>query len=241
MNIVICDDESVYRKSIIEKIQNWARNNYRDEMITVRSFSSSEELLDAWEKGMRIDMLFLDIQIPHELSGMEIAKRINSIDEYIPIVFVTNYIEYACEGYLVNALRYVMKPIEQGKINECMDIAWNRWQLLQAESLRIESGKQIIIMPIKNIVMIESFGHILRIYSTTISNEIEVRARLKEYVQKLPKGMFSQCHKSYVVNIMFVRKIRSNEVTLASGKSIPLGRKFAMDFLAAFNNYYQGA
>ena len=240
MNIVVCDDESIYRGSISDKIEMWARQQKKGNAVAIRAFSSSEELLEAWERGLRIDLLFLDVQIPNELSGIEIAKQIHSVDEYIPIVFITNYIEYACEGYLVNALRYIVKPIDQASINECMEIAWKRWSLAQQESLRVEYGKQLMMVPIRSIIMLESLGHMLKIHIAGVNDGIELRARLKDYYMKLPAGLFSQCHKSYIVNVMYVRKIQPNEIVLANGTQVSLGRKYATDFLKLFNEYYQG-
>ena len=124
MQVVICDDELVYADSIRRSVERWAQETRRLDKIFVKVFSSSEDLLETWSNGMVIDLLFLDIQIPGELSGMEAAKEIHGKDEYIPIVFITNYSEYAFEGYSVNALRYLRKPVSQQDIDTCMNIAW---------------------------------------------------------------------------------------------------------------------
>ena len=105
MQIVVCDDEQIYLDIITQYIETWAMANGHLSSIVLRSFLSSEDLYEEWEKGMPIDMLIIDIQIPGEMSGLQVAKQIFSQNEYIPIVFITNYAEYACEGYQVNALR----------------------------------------------------------------------------------------------------------------------------------------
>ena len=239
MNVIICDDELECRDAIAEAVTAWAERNNHSNAVMIRAFSSSEDLLDAWEKGLSIDMLFLDIQIPNEMDGMNIAKAIFQRDEQIPIAFVTNYSEYACEGYLVNALRYILKPVQQQAIDDCMRIAWNHWQLAQTESIRIETGKQVMLVPARNILCIESFKHDLII--TTTSNEtLTVRGPISRYENLLPAGLFGQCHKSHIVNIMYVRKLDKGAATLIDGKTIPIGRKYASDFLQLFNQYNQG-
>lgn len=239
MNVVICDDERVYIQSIKEKVEKWAAEKAVDRSIVIRTFLSSEDLLEAWESGLTIDMLFLDVQIPHELSGMEIAKQIFEKNEYVPIAFITNYSEYACEGYHVNALRYIVKPVHQKDIDECMNISWNRWNLSLSESIRVKTSTCMMALPVKDILMIESIGHQLRIH--TINDGItEIRARLIDYAKLLPDGLFAQCHKSYIVNIMYVRRIEPSQLTLATREVVPIGRKYTQGFFSLFNSYNQG-
>ena len=76
MNVVICDDEQIYLQSAAKKIEDWANEHRVSNAVLVRTFRSSEDLLDAWENGLHIDMLFIDIQIPGEMSGMDVAKQI---------------------------------------------------------------------------------------------------------------------------------------------------------------------
>ena len=239
MNVIICDDEYVYRQSILEKVEAWSVHNHHEDAIMVKAFASGEDLLEAWQNGLPIDILFLDIEIPNELDGMNIAKEIYRHDENIPIVFVTNYSEYACEGYLVNALRYIIKPVQQPSINDCMNIAWNQWVLAQTESVRIDNGRQTIILPVRQIILIESYRHQIKI-TTSSTSSIEYRGSMSEIETKLPAGMFVQCHKSYIVNLMYVRKLQATCLTLANGEQIPLGRKYAAEFSKAFDLYYQG-
>lgn len=239
MNVVICDDEQIYLQSIKAKVEAWAVPKAVEHSIIIQTFSSSEDLLDAWEHGLTIDMLFLDVQIPNELSGMEIAKQIFEKNEYIPIAFITNYAEYACDGYHVNALRYLVKPVQQQDIDECMNIAWNRWNLSLSESIRIKTSTCTMALPVKDILMIESIGHQLRIH--TINDGItEIRARLSDYAKLLPAGLFAQCHKSYIVNIMYVRRIEPSSLTLSTREIIPIGRKYTQGFFSLFNSYHQG-
>lgn len=239
MNIVICDDEKIYLKSISEKIDEWARNNNCWKDVIIRTFHSSEDLLDAWENGLIIDILFLDIQIPNELSGLDIAKQIFEKDDTIPIVFVTNYSEYACDGYQVNALRYILKPFSFSEISECMNIAWNRWQLLQTNSITIKTKKQTYILPYKNIFSFESLGHyvVVRCINNTI---IEYRAPFSVLQAAIDSDLFVRCHRSFIVNVLYIRRVQSSEVQLSNGQRIPIGKKYLNDFLNAFTRYYQG-
>lgn len=239
MNVIICDDELIYRESVANKVVLWAKAHHHETAVMIHQFSSSEDLLEEWEKGLQLDMLFMDIQIPYETDGLKTAKLIFERNENIPIAFITNYAEYACEGYLVNALRYILKPIRQQSIDDCMNIAWNRWLLAQSDSIRVESGKQIELIPLQQILSVESFAH--RLLITKVSGQqIDARGSICQFATSIPKGILGQCHKSYLVNVMYVRKLQTDSLTLSNGVSMPIGRKYASSFYQLFNQYHQG-
>lgn len=96
MNIIICDDEKLFLSSIEQKVNSWAEKNGHTKAIITHSFTSSEDMLDAWEHGMQIDALFLDIQIPGELSGLAVAKQIRDTNDYLPSLFPDAYVKIPC-------------------------------------------------------------------------------------------------------------------------------------------------
>lgn len=64
MNVIICDDELIYRESVANKVVLWAKAHHHEAAVMIHQFSSSEDLLEEWEKGLQLDMLFMEIQIP---------------------------------------------------------------------------------------------------------------------------------------------------------------------------------
>ena len=89
MQVWLCEDDPIFRTSIESKISNWSKANHNFDL-SITTFRSSEDLLEHWQLGNHADIFFLDIQIPKELSGLELAKLIRQTDEDVPIVFVTN-------------------------------------------------------------------------------------------------------------------------------------------------------
>ena len=112
MNVIICDDDGYYRNALNDSVHRWTDACRFALTVVTHCFFSTEELLKAWKNGLVMDVVFLDIQIPGELSGLALAKKIRETDSQIPIVFITNYAEFACDGYSVNALRYLKKPVD---------------------------------------------------------------------------------------------------------------------------------
>lgn len=239
MDIVLFDDEELFLQSLEQKIKEWAMKNGCMSTTVIHSFTSSEDMLEAWNNGMRVDALFLDIQIPNEMNGMAVAKEIYSVNPMIPIIFITSFGEYAEEGYVVNALRYIRKPITEQNVNECMDIVWHRWMVQQTEYITFDLPTQILRLPMKSILYVEVSGHYCVISSVNHSKkEYKVKQTINNILQKLPPELFAQCHRSYIVNLMYVRHITSTNVTMADNTVIQMGRNFKSQFVRSFRRFF---
>ncbi|MEG1358745.1 MAG: LytTR family DNA-binding domain-containing protein [Clostridia bacterium] len=239
MNIVICDDDLLYRDAIADPINQWIRNHDLENQSIVRCFSSTEDLLEAWQSKMQIDLLFLDIEIPGEMSGLDLARTIRQEDHQLNIVFVTNYAEYACDGYSVNALRYLKKPIPDHKLFECLDIVFHQCEFLQETSILVESQRHSIVLPLKQIIYLQSSAHYVAIYCV-YGKTLQIRRNISQLLTELPTELFIQCHRGYIVNLLYVRSITKADIAMAGGFRVPIGAKFVNIVLKRVNQYYQG-
>lgn len=239
MNIVICDDEASCRQALCDAIIRWSSLRNMNIAPVSQAFASSEELLYAWENGLEMDMLFLDIQIPGEMSGLEVAKAIRKVDSQICIAFTTSYSEYACEGYSVSALRYLRKPIDDEQLFECLDIAYHQWFYRQDSSIFLDAQRRKVVLPLKQIVYAEIRGHYVA-FHRTIGEPLQIRSNMAALAEKLPPQMFVQCHRSFLVNLLYVRNITKSEVILAGGGSIPVGASYADAMFQVIQTFYQG-
>lgn len=238
MNIVLCDDEKLFLSSVEQKIKIWAQKSGHINSIIFHSFTSSEDLLDAWEHGMQVDAVLLDIQIPGEMSGLATARAIRSTNEYLPIVFITSYGQYAEEGYSVNALRYLHKPVTDEAISACMNLIWRQWTLLNGDCIVLDLPTQILRLPARSILYAEISGHTCILQTADRSTPYQFRQTMQYLQKKLSSDLFAQCHRSYIVNLMYVRHITGHGIVMADGKEIQIGRKFQSAFMAAFRWLY---
>lgn len=239
MHIIVCDDDQGSGHALCATISQWIASTQRTSIPSPQWFGSSEDLLEAWQKGLPIDLLFLDIQIPGEMSGLELAKYIRKVDANICIVFTTNFAEYACEGYSVNALRYLRKPVSSDDAAECLQIAYRQWSLAQGESMFLDMQRCKVILPYRHILCIESRGHYLFVHQAE-GEPLKVRGTIGSVAQQLPEDMFIQCHRAFIISLRYVRSVTSVEVTLANGLTIPLGRKYITSVFRAIRVYCQG-
>ena len=240
LNLILCDDEQIFLDALQQKISNWAKQSWHSSGIMIRSFTSSEDLLDTWQHGMAVDALLLDIQIPGETSGMAVAKVIHQCDEYIPIVFITSFGEYAAEGYTVNALRYLHKPVSTQAVAEVMDILWHRWSLRKAECLTVDLPNQLLRLPLESIIYIEVSGRFCTLHTTDHHQSYQIRQPLDVLREKLPDSLFAQCHRSAVVNLMYIRNIVNGKITLSTGNTLSMSRSYQPQLIRQFRQYYLG-
>ena len=240
MNIILCDDEKLFLSSVEQKIRQWVQEKGHSGCIEIHSFISSEDLLDAWENGLQADALFLDIQIPGEMNGLALAKEIRKKNEYIPIVFITSYGEYAEAGYTVNVLRYLRKPVSDQAIAECMDVIWRRWTLLHENCVAFDLPNQVLILPADSILFTEVTGHTCNIYTVDREQPYRIRKKMDYLLNKLPEGLFVQCHRSYIVNLKYVHQLTNSSLTMSDGTTISIGRTYQTQLMKKFRCYYMG-
>jgi len=239
MKVVVCDDEAIYREAVCSKIHRWAEaQGHRDE-IQISEFQSCEDMLETMEAGGECHLLFLDIEIPGEMNGVEAARVIRRKNPYIPIVFITNYAYYALDGYEVNALRYLMKPVTQESIDKCLSIAWDRVEMTIDRTVIVRDGAMIIVLPFSDFILAESYGHNL-IIKASGGQQYSERERLVKFIERARNKLVIQCHRSYAVNLIHVRKLKPGWVTMANGDIVPTGAKFEEQFYDQFMSYHQG-
>lgn len=161
-------------------------------------------------KGGSVDLLFLDIQMP-EIKGTAFAKMIPSTTK---IIFTTAYSEYALEGYELNVLDYLLKPITFERfLNAVNKMETKTEQVLTEGTLAIKSGYDLHKIKYIDIIYIESDSEYV-IYYTTSGKKIMSNQSLKSLEKKLPSSLFMRVHRSYIVN--------KNKVTTLKGRDLLL-------------------
>lgn len=212
----ICDDEAadlVYVRTIIEQ---WGKA--RKSGTEIKTYPSAESFLFAYEEEKDFDVLLLDIEMG-KMSGVELAREIRSGNRSIQIIFVTGYMEYISEGYDVEALHYLLKPVTREKLWEVIDRAAERIQV-QERVLLLETSGETLRIPLYEIKWLEVQKNYVTIHG---AEDYSIKRPLKEMIRELDERFF-QIHRSYIVNLACVKKITKNEVVLKSGMSLPLSR-----------------
>ena len=144
MRIAVCDDEEKFRNQARDMVDKLAGSLD----VVVDAYSDGNQLLAAFDKKP-YDVLFLDIEMP-AIDGITLAKKLRERSDSIYIVFLTGHVEYALEGYEVNALRYLTKPVQEEKLREVlrfvMDQSTSKKQLMIKEDGEVGWMKIMLLM-----------------------------------------------------------------------------------------------
>lgn len=179
---------------------------------------------------MQVDLIFLDIQMP-ELSGLEFSKMITP---HTRIVFTTAFDQYAIDGYRVNALDYLLKPISYTDFLQAAHKAVQWFDLLnqpqeELESIFVKSDYKLIQVELKNILYIEGLKDYIKIYEENALKPILSLMSMKSMEELLPSSRFMRVHRSYIVQKDKIRIIDRGRIVF--GKNyIPISDSYKQAF-----------
>ncbi len=166
---------------------------------------------------------------------MELAKKLRGNGDMLPIVFITGFSEYMSEGYDVEALHYLLKPVSPGKLYGVLDKYLEK-HIIKSEEILVETDKGAAHISADIIVYIEAFGKKTRLYRAD-NSFMDCEMSLGDFSRKNINGFVSP-HRSYLVNLRYVRSIERSAVVLDNGKEIPLSRRLYAEFNRRFIDFY---
>lgn len=226
--VALCEDEKIFSDAQKKICCNILEKLYIEYHISV--FDNSSDLLKVLsEENGQYDLLLLDI-VMDGMDGMTLARRIRETDGDATIIFITSTQEYALQGYDVNALHYLMKPVDGNTLERLIEADYKRRFLTQVVVLESETGKQRTA--VKSIVCLETVGR--RVEVTLTNGNAYYSGKLTALLDELPKDMFVRCHQAFAVNMANIRELTRQDVIAVSGKRIPVSRTFAKDVQKAF-------
>jgi DNA-binding LytR/AlgR family response regulator len=232
-NCIIVDDEPIARE-ILE--------NHLSKINTIKVIASCKNAIEAFNEinSNSIDFIFLDINMP-EISGLSFAKSINN---NIKIIFTTAYREYAVEGFDLQAVDYLLKPISFERLLQAVNkyLGENALQILEksneifqekSDFIFVRADRKMIKINFSEINYIESFSDYLKIYLN--DKTIVTRETISSLEAKIPKTDFIRVHRSFIVSITKINSF-TNEFIEINKKAIPISRSYKKDVLFRLEN-----
>ena len=169
------------------------------------------------------------------MNGMELARNLRAKGDMLPIIFITGYSEFMQDGYDVEALHYLLKPVDKNKLFAVLDRYADRHKAYRRVILPV--GDESVCVNYDDIVYLEAFGKKTQV-TLWDGKEVICTCGLSTTAEKLGKD-FVPCHRSYIVNIGYISSISKTEVTMNSGKKIPVSRRLYDSVNRAFIAYYK--
>lgn len=233
MRIAIVDDEEAQARLNAQYAVRWAADSGIDARVDL--YGGAQAFWFA-HGGEPYDAVLLDIQMP-SVSGIELAQEIRLSDERLAIVFVTGLTEYIGAGYDVRADNYLIKPIREEKLRECLTRIHRRLNEAGSTLLVSADGEKRLLSQ-SDILYIEVFGHDLRI--KTKDGELTLKGSISDIEEALDKRLFCRCHRAYIVGLKHVKALGRDAVTLDDGAAVPVSRRQYDALNRAFIHYYTG-
>lgn len=228
--IAICDDNRADISYISGMLKKWAEDT--GNTIHVESFPSAEAFLFHYEEESAYDILLLDIEMGR-MSGMELARKIRQGNRSVQIIFITGYMEYILEGYDVEALHYLLKPVTEAKFRHVLERAAEKLKHREKE-LYLSVGGSMVRIPLYEIRYLEVRKNYVTIHA---QEAYTVKKSLNELEKELDESFF-RTGRSFIVNLRFIKKITKPQIFLKDKTAIPLSRNLYEPINRAMIQYF---
>ena len=229
LTIAICDDNEDQIKELRRLLGEWSAD--KPFALNIDEYISAESFLFSYP-DKPCDLILLDIEMKR-LNGMELAKKLRSDGDMLPIAFITGYSDYMSGGYEVEALHYLLKPVDKSKLFAVLDRYIKRHTPENEIMLACDEGS-IHVSP-DMVVFCEAVGKKTHMHMR--DKVIVCNSGISTVKNMLPEE-FVFCHRSYIVNMRYVRSIGKTDIMLDSGEKIPLSRRLYKEVNERFIRFY---
>lgn len=230
IKIAICDDEPFMAQEISTRLSDYMGEQHITSFC-VSNFSNGCLLL---ESDCDFDLIFLDIQM-EKPDGMETAKILRQHGNRSLLIFVTVLKECVFNAFEVEAYDYLIKPLDSDRFRRTMDRAIKTLEQRTVKSIIVHRGMSCDVIPLAQIVYCEVRGRKIYIHQND-GKIIDYYEKLDDFEHRVD-GRFFRCHRSYLVNLDYVRGNYAGQVTLSQGEQIPVSRLREQELTQALLHY----
>ena len=229
IRIAIVEDEKEPLSILQAHIARYIEETKEECLVT--TFPDGLEFLNGYKPVY--DVIFMDIEMPH-LNGIDTAYRLRDIDTVVNLVFITNLKQYALQGYKVNAVDFLVKPVPYSSFSTMLSRVRKRIKSDVAQELVLHTGKGLYRVPINDIYYIEIVQH--NIVYHTANGDYSFWGAISDEEKKLPKDSFARCNNCYLVNLAYVKRVEGNDVYVKD-EVLNISRNRKKDFVQQLTAY----
>jgi len=227
MNCIALDDEPL----ALDIIEAYVKKH--PELNLIARCNNADEASKVLN-SQHIDLMFLDIQMP----GVTGLNFVRSLKNKPLFMFTTAYSEYAIDGFELDAIDYLLKPIAYDRFEKAIEKAKEYYTIknnsgltesdLENDFIFVKANQQLIKLAYGEILYVEAFADYVKIFLN--DRKIVTLQTMKKMEAKLPSDIFSRVHRSFIVNRKAVQSF-STSVCEVNGEKIPVGKNYKNDFI----------
>ncbi len=232
ISVAIVEDDSGQREHLQRLLERYAKEKELE--LSVSPFPDGVDILEHYDSQYAV--IFMDIQLS-VMNGLETAEKIRQKDEYVDLVFVTSYAQYAIDGYRVTASDFLVKPATYASVSRIMNKLMRKYEREKDDFLVLNNSRKLQRIRLKGVQYIESEGHYVKIHSDT--GESMFLASMKEIETQLEGRPFFRCSIGVIVNLARIEAIEQYQVQVG-GAWLPISRQKRKPLIDAVNRYLSG-
>jgi len=231
LNIMSCENDGA-DEALLEQVLASCKA-LGDVDYHVESYRTTRQLLLNFEVAT-CDVLFLDIMLDEgDQDGIQLAREIRAKSPYLPIVFITSSRDFAIDSYQVSAVHYLVKPITPDKMDEALDRCR---QVIESKRriIQVTSGRMSERVLARKVLYAEAYGH--HVTLKTRDGKMDVSTPLSKIAEDGGRS-FLRCHRSYVINMDYVKGVQNRCFLMADGTEVPIRTNGSAQVVATYHNY----
>lgn len=228
INAIAIDDEPLALKVIQTLCDNHASIHLQ------KTFTQPSEALKHLRK-YPTDLIFCDVQMP-TMTGINLVR---ALQQNTMVIFTTAFSEYAAVSYELNAIDYLLKPINQKRFTQAVNKALDYFNFMNNKehasdkNIFVRADFNLVKIPIADIQYIEGLADYLKIHVKD-RKPIVTRMPMKDMVEKLPPADFMRVHRSFILPFNKIEAVRGTTIFIGD-KEFPIGRTYAEEFFSRYS------
>ena len=231
MRIAIVEDDEAAEQRLVKCLKQYETDE--GVSFSIVWYASGFDFLEGWHQDA--DIVFMDVDMPG-MNGIETAHRMREADANVVLLFVTNLAQYAIEGYSVDALDYILKPVEYFALKLKIKKALRMVATSTEKVIPVPQDGQTYYLKSSEILYVEVAKHDLTFH--TVHGVFVCDGSLKSIEETLEGADFYRCNYCYLVNLRHVTAVGNTEVKVG-GTPLQISRNRRKGFLEKLNDYYR--
>lgn len=232
ISIAIVEDDAHQREQLKQLLERYAGEKKVD--FRIFPFADGVDIMEHYTSQYAV--IFLDIQL-NVMNGMETAERIRQQDEYVDLVFVTSFSQYALDGYHVAASDFLVKPATYVSVSRIMNKLMRKYEREKDDFLVLNNSRKLQRIRLQGVQYIESVGHYVKIHSD--DGVAMFPATIKDIEAQLEGRPFFRCSIGVIVSLARIDAIEQYQVQVG-GTWLPISRQKRKALIDAVNRYLSG-
>ncbi|MCD8381613.1 MAG: LytTR family DNA-binding domain-containing protein [Clostridiales bacterium] len=232
ISVAIVEDDMLQREQLQRLLERYAKEKEME--LSVALFADGVDIMERYASQYAV--IFMDIQLS-VMNGLETAEKIRQQDEYVDIVFVTSFAQYAIDGYRVTASDFLVKPATYAAVSRIMNKLLRKHEREKNDFLVLNNSRKLQRIRLQSIQYMESVGHYIKVHSD--DGETLFLASMKDIEQQLEGRPFFRCSIGVIVNLARIEAIEQYQVQVA-GTWLPISRQKRKALIDAVNRYLSG-